>query len=497
VKAASPETYYSGAGDGYVSYGGSSTQTWATVHNATSGDLADYTGTYTIAESFEDSVGTNYYGIVRTFLPFDTSGLPDGATITAANLSIYVTATVNSDNDGYDYIGVVQTTQASNSSLVIGDYNDCGAVNSPTQGATAIDITGISTSAYTTFTLSATGIGWINLTGWTYLGIREGHDLAGHPIATNKDDSVTFSPSNYIGTSQDPYLLITYTSGGPTPEERSFSFVETVKPSATLSQWQEHSHSFTETLKIKVEKQNNFGNEATEIWSDAAISNYVKGTVFTMVEDGTANSIIATLLYIDDPYINGKIRCAIYKYSDLSLVAVTEERTLTLTATSTQYTFNFVTKPNLVATDYILVAWGEWVDYKYAFMNFDYGDPIESVKSCSLHKAYDGNFPDTITAPKGNEKYLIYCTYSTSGLSYWQEQKYVFTELTAPSSAFSHWMEGAYLFFEFTETVILTSTLTYTQELLTTNVAILFLGLAFFGCLALIIIGWRLKRRRI
>jgi hypothetical protein len=216
ANAASPETYYSGAGDGYVSYGGSSTQTWATVHNATSGDVASYTDTYSHAESYEDSEGTNWNGIVRSFLPFDTSLLPDGATITAANLSIYVSATVDEDNDGYDYVNVVQTTQASPSSLIVGDYNNCGAVNSPPTGATAIDITGISSSAYTNFALDATGISWINLTGWTYLGLREGHDISGHTIATNKDSSVTFSTSNYAGTSQDPYLIITYTVAGDT-----------------------------------------------------------------------------------------------------------------------------------------------------------------------------------------------------------------------------------------------------------------------------------------
>jgi hypothetical protein len=210
VKATSPETYYSGAGDGYVLYGGSSTITWANVHHATAGDYADYTGTTMYAESFESSDGTNYNGIQRSFLPFNTAALPDDATITAATLNIYVSTTSDTDNDGYDYVSVVQTTQASTSSVVVEDYDQCGAVQSPQKGAADIDITDIS-AGYTVFTLNATGIAWISLTGWTQLGIREGHDVADHQIATNKDNYVLFYSSAYTGTSRDPYLNITYT----------------------------------------------------------------------------------------------------------------------------------------------------------------------------------------------------------------------------------------------------------------------------------------------
>jgi len=236
--ASSPETYYSGSADGCVGVGGSSAKTWATVHHATSGDYITNTSTGTTAESYESTEGTSYNAILRSFLPFDTSGLPDTATITAATLNIYVTATVDSDNDGYDYVSVVQTTQASATSLVLDDYDQCGAIQSPQKGAADIDITGISSSAYLTFTLNATGIGWISLTGWTQLGIREGHDVDDHQILANKDNGVTYSSSEASGTSQDPYLSITYTvPSGEWHDVSTWSFVLTTRQWISIPTW--------------------------------------------------------------------------------------------------------------------------------------------------------------------------------------------------------------------------------------------------------------------
>jgi hypothetical protein len=211
VKATSPEIYYSGAGDGCSGFGGEDVQTWAACHHATAGEYADYTAITVIAESYEITGVTGWNVIQRTFLPFNTAALPDTATITAATLSIYVTTTSDGDNDGYDYVSVVQTTQASTSAIVVEDYDQCGAVQTPQKGAADIDITGIGTGAYLAFTLNATGIAWISLTGWTKLGIREGHDVADHQIAANKDNYVIYSTSEATGTSQDPYLNITYT----------------------------------------------------------------------------------------------------------------------------------------------------------------------------------------------------------------------------------------------------------------------------------------------
>lgn len=215
-------------GDGYVTGENAS---FNTIHDAASGS--------SVAGSWNNDANgvavceyysvTNKFYLYRGYISIDTSGLPDGATISAATLSIYVVNTADADNDGDDYINVVQSLQAGTGSLVTGDWEDCGSDNGSAarayttpiqQGATAIDITGIALNQYLTFTLNATGIGWISKTGFTQLGIREGHDIERTAIDTGTGDLQTRADwrNGYYETIQSgttPYLSITYSTLGP------------------------------------------------------------------------------------------------------------------------------------------------------------------------------------------------------------------------------------------------------------------------------------------
>ena len=214
ILLASPETFYAGAGDGQV-YRDTTNTSWADAHDILDGNTAAYELTLI-------QVGCRYiadpgYQIVRGFLPFDTSDLPNTATITAGVFSVYVTGTADIDNDGDDYIVAVQTSQTSNTELVVGDYDTCGdAITNPTIGSNTSDISGIGSSAYEDFTLTATGRSWISLTSYTKLGLREGHDCLNHAIATSVGYTrIQLSTSEEEGTSQDPKLVVTYTLGPP------------------------------------------------------------------------------------------------------------------------------------------------------------------------------------------------------------------------------------------------------------------------------------------
>ncbi len=207
--------YYSGAGDGYVRTGATyPAGSWDAAHDATYGEYVDYNAiTVPVYAGFNNN---NQGTIWRGFVPIDTSALPDNAIISSCSLFIYVTGTRDDDNDGYDYINVVQTDQPSNTSLTVDDYNNCGATNNPTTGAGNKDITNISISAYTELIFNSTGISWINLTGYTKLGIRTGHDIEDVPLNVGypKYDNVTFYSSN--NGSNEPYLEVTYTAGATT-----------------------------------------------------------------------------------------------------------------------------------------------------------------------------------------------------------------------------------------------------------------------------------------
>ena len=214
------DTFYSGAGDGlvYLADGidyGTAQQNWDTAHDAT-----DSSNVYPITEATAAaySHATVNQGIVgRGFLPIVTASLDDTATISSSTLCVYVTGANDNDNDGTDWVNIVgQTTQAATTTLVVADFDQCGAINSPTEGSDdRKDITPMVTVfGYYCWILNATGRGWISLTGTSMFGTREGHDVLDELPSSNNSMNIRYS--EYADTTSDPYLLVDYTIGGGT-----------------------------------------------------------------------------------------------------------------------------------------------------------------------------------------------------------------------------------------------------------------------------------------
>jgi hypothetical protein len=227
---------FSGAGDGYVYRGNSgfvaATQ-FSSARTAGSGSTASPSATSadTLLELYtiDCEGGCTYFAyIYRSFLPFDTSSIPSDATVSAVSLSVYVTSTWDATNDSYDYITVSTSTQATHTTLTTADYNDAGptTMNSTAELVSAgnrKDLTSISSSAYLTFDLDADGIAAVKVSGSastcsatngiTCLALREGHDATGNaPTIDAGANGIEHSTSEATGTSQDPYLTVTYTS---------------------------------------------------------------------------------------------------------------------------------------------------------------------------------------------------------------------------------------------------------------------------------------------
>lgn len=207
-------SYYSGAGDGYVyvsaSDGGGG---WDAAHDASTG-----TGNFDTLGASSIYVRNNTSGfnkeISRMFIPIDTSGIDDSATVTAASLYMYGVSHIDNDNDSYAYVTVVQTSQTSTSSLDNDDFDEAGAADNPTEGIDVGDrgdISSLPTSSYFEFPLNSTGISWISKTGTSLLGLREGHDVEDVAIDCTAScySSGGFGMSESSGTSQDPYLEVT------------------------------------------------------------------------------------------------------------------------------------------------------------------------------------------------------------------------------------------------------------------------------------------------
>jgi len=137
--------------------------------------------------------------------------------------------------------------------------------------------------------------------------------------------------------------------------------------------------------------------------SNIGVDDYMQGPVYPIPENGVGISMSAGLKSTDG--WNGKVKCAVYRHSDLKLIGQTEERTIAVTATYTFYTFNFAVQPHLVKdTYYVLLVWGEnaagscWLAY-----NLGSGGHYQNV-------AY-GGWPDPAVLTDVNELLSVYCTY--------------------------------------------------------------------------------------
>ena len=214
-KEAFADTYYSGVGDGWVVEVNAN---WDTAHDNTTGDTANHTNaSWNEPSTRFDSPN---YTISRLFVPINTSTLPDDAIITAADLYLYRDSAIDDTHDAHSYTAVVETFQASTDSLVVGDYEDCGSDNgiegrakeaNIEQGSAQVDNDTIVAGGnkYYTWALNAAGLGWINKTGVTKIGLREGHDI--EDVAPIDRHLMSFRLSEYSETASDPYLEVTYT----------------------------------------------------------------------------------------------------------------------------------------------------------------------------------------------------------------------------------------------------------------------------------------------
>ena len=189
---------------------------WDTTHNASVGVAVDDTRVTLRIRS--GVTGGGNFAIQRAFAGFYNLTDMVGDSIDSATWDGYVTLITNDENDGDDFIGIVQATPASNTALVVGDFDQCGTVDTPTEGATRIDLGSLTASVYNPFTMTATGLGWLETardgSGIFMSGAREGHDIVDSPIVggAGTDNIVWFSAADETGTLQDVKVVVTHTA---------------------------------------------------------------------------------------------------------------------------------------------------------------------------------------------------------------------------------------------------------------------------------------------
>ena len=181
--------------------------TWAANHDAASGTGTDDSGTAMEIESMEQAGESARFEIERAFFLFDTSAITDTDVVSSATLSLATLLIINTDDDGLDYVNIYTTTPAANTAIANADYDQIGT----TAQATAIDFGSLAAAGnYTDFTLNATGISSITLTGITKFGGREGHDVENTSITTDTRNLWQVSSADTALTTLDPKLVITH-----------------------------------------------------------------------------------------------------------------------------------------------------------------------------------------------------------------------------------------------------------------------------------------------
>jgi len=205
----SSSTFNPGAGDGWA-------RTWDGTNFDTARNAANAFGvTYntsndTVTEIFYDTEPQKY--IYRAYFPFVTSSLGSKATVVQAGTSFKLYVTLVSIRLG-DGIGLIQTTQASTTSLAVADWSHL-TLNSPTQGATQITLATMSSNlnTYSTWSANSSLVSWINVTGNTLLGLRSNMDITDSGFPSTQGTSADSFNANYSenGTNM-PQLVVTYT----------------------------------------------------------------------------------------------------------------------------------------------------------------------------------------------------------------------------------------------------------------------------------------------
>ena len=219
--------FYSSSGDGYV---GAIGNNWDILRGSggsettNSGTEVDYTSiSFREENSNVGGFGTQYI-IRRPFLAFDTSGIPDDATITSATLNLYVLDKYTQGDGPVSPSGVSYNslqldygaTQSSVVSLALTDFSKFGTGGDGTSIVpTYLAISSIVVNAYNVWTLpGGLALASVSKTGYTKFSIRAFGDAVGaKPSHTNY---VIFASAENPVPLQRPYLEVIYSSNTTT-----------------------------------------------------------------------------------------------------------------------------------------------------------------------------------------------------------------------------------------------------------------------------------------
>lgn len=195
--------------DGRVYRAVATPESFATIRGSAGTAVSDNASTEVFAQIDGRDSTTLWSTMSRGPVLFDTFSLPDNAVISAATLSIYG----SSKSDFFaQSINIVKTTPASNTALVMTDYNIANW-DMTQQSDNPITITAWSDTAYNNFAFNATGIGNVSKIDISKFGIAISADYNNLDPGTHtlNEAYIIANAADQAGTAQDPKLVVEYT----------------------------------------------------------------------------------------------------------------------------------------------------------------------------------------------------------------------------------------------------------------------------------------------
>jgi hypothetical protein len=174
------------------------------VREATTGEGAYTGGANTTA--ILTGVSGSEYSIARHFTSFNTSSIPDNMLVTSASFNIFV-GSVGDEADSYSYYYIIADTTPSNYlSITEEDYDQCGDLDNPQNISGKIDAGSIVDDTRNVINIQPT---FINKSGNTHFGMREGHDIESDVPTSN---TYIYYYSHLANSDKWAYLNVTYES---------------------------------------------------------------------------------------------------------------------------------------------------------------------------------------------------------------------------------------------------------------------------------------------
>jgi len=142
---------------------------WDTIHDAS---IVAYWST--IPNIYVEADGS-YNAIYRNLFTFNTS-MEESNIIESGSLKATVDSVDVTANDGNDFV-VVVGNYTGEYPVTKDNFDDIGAINNPVEFSNRVDVSDLSVSDIIVFTLNNSGINSINKSGYSFFGVREGHDV--------------------------------------------------------------------------------------------------------------------------------------------------------------------------------------------------------------------------------------------------------------------------------------------------------------------------------